>query len=103
MRWWPTRARRLPAPRPPEDLFVTEDQLRRGVEDVLALSDRQLRDGIFVFRGTLMMEPGRALDVLIERFRPIGYTPFLREDAGAVSIQAWPLAEAAAPQRLGVN
>ena len=70
---------------------------------MLVLRDRQLRGGIFVFRGTLTMEPGRALDVLIERFRPIGYTPFLREDAGAVSIQAWPLAEAAAPQRLGVN
>src|SRR3989442_12393449 len=103
MRWWPTRARRLSAPHPPEDLLVTEERLRRNVEDVLAVSDRQVLGGIFVFRGTLTMQPGRALDVLIERFRPIGYTPFLREDAGVVSVQAWPLAEATAPQRLAVN
>src|SRR5437773_9718191 len=93
MRWWPTRARRRSTPRPPEDLLVTEEMLRRSVEDVLVVRDRQLRGGIFVFRGILTMQPGRALDVLIERFRPIGYTPFLREEAGAVSVQAWPLAE----------
>jgi membrane-associated protease RseP (regulator of RpoE activity) len=103
MRWWPMRARRRPAPPPPEDLLVTEDRLRSSVEDVLAVRDRQFRGGIIVFRGTLTMPPGRALDVLIERFRPIGYTPFLREDGGVVSVQAWPLAEATAPWRVGVN
>lgn len=56
-----------------------------------------------MFRGTLTMQPDRALDVLIERFRPIGYTPFLREDAGAVSVQAWPLAETVLPRRVVVN
>src|SRR5439155_1270233 len=76
MRWWPTRARRRSTPRPPEDLLVTEEMLRRGVEDVLVVRDRQLRGGIFVFRGILTMQPGRALDVLIERFRPIGVGTF---------------------------
>src|SRR5437879_1636784 len=103
MRWWPTRARRLSAPHPPEDLLVTEERLRRNVEDVLAVSDRQIRGGTFVFRGTLTMQPGRALDVLIERFRPIGYTPFLRDEGGVVSVQAWPLAETVLPQRVGLN
>jgi len=103
MRWWPTRRRRLPASHPPEDLLVTEEQLRRSVEDVLAVGDRQLRGGIFVFRGALTMPPARALDVLIERFRPIGYTPFLREDAGVVSVQAWPLAETVLPRRVALN
>src|SRR5438093_20143 len=103
MRWWPTRARRLPAPRPPEDLPVTEERLRRCVEDVLAVSDRQIRGGTIVFRGRLTMQPGRALDVLIERFRPIGYTPFLREEGGVVSVQAWPLGEIVLPRRVGLN
>jgi len=103
MRWWPTRRRRLSASHPPEDLLVTEEQLRRSVEDVLAVGDRQLRGGIFVFRGALTMPPARALDVLIERFRPIGYTPFLREDAGVVSVQAWPLAETVLPRRVALN
>ena len=67
------------------------------------MRDRQLRGGIFVFRGILTMQPGRALDVLIERFRPIGYTPFLREEAGAVSVQAWPLAETVLPRRVFLN
>jgi len=84
-------------------LLVTEEMLRRSVEDVLVVRDRQLRGGIFVFRGILTMQPGRALDVLIERFRPIGYTPFLREEAGAVSVQAWPLAETVLPRRVFLN
>src|SRR2546427_11258200 len=103
MRWWPTRARRRSAPRPPEDLLVTEEMLRRSVEDVLVVRDRQLRGGMFVFRGILTMQPGRAAGVLIGRFRRIAYTPFLREEAGAVSVQAWPLAETVLPRRVFLN
>ena len=103
MRWWPIRARRLPAPPPSEDLLVAEDRLRRNVEDVLVVRDRQIRGGVIVFRGVLTTEPRRALDVLIERFRPLGYTPFLRQEADAVAVQAWPLAETAVPWRIGVN
>src|SRR6266540_5167874 len=80
MRWWPIRARRLPAPPPSEDALVAEDRLRRNVEDVLVVRDRQIRGGVIVFRGVLTTEPRRALDVLIERFRPLGYTPFLRQE-----------------------
>src|SRR6267142_70530 len=63
MRWWPIRARRLPAPPPPEEMLVTEDQLRRNVEDILVL----------------------------------------REEAGVVAVQAWPLVEPVASWRVGVN
>src|SRR2546425_11663957 len=101
MRWWPIRARRLPAPPPSEDLLVAEDRLRRNVEDVLIVRDRQIRGGVIVFRGVLTTEPRRALDVLIERFRPLGYTPFLRQEADAVVVQAWPLAEAAVSGAVG--
>ena len=103
MRWWPIRARRLPAPPPSEDALVAEDRLRRNVEDVLVVRDRQIRSGVIVFRGVLTTEPRRALDVLIERFRPLGYTPFLRQETDAVAVQAWPLAETAVSGRIGVN
>ena len=103
MRWWPIRARRLGVPPPPEDLLVAEDRLRRNVEDVLVVGDRQIRGGVIVFRGVLTTEPRRALDLLIERFRPLGYTPFLRQEADVVAVQAWPLAETTVPWRIGVN
>src|SRR5256712_12740478 len=103
MRWWLIRARRRPAPPPSEDLLAAEDRLRRNVEDVLIVRDRQIRGGVIVFRGVLTTGPRRALDVLIERFRPLGYTPFLRHEADAVAVQAWPLPETAVPGRIGVN
>ena len=74
-------------------MLVIEDRLRRNVEDVLSIRDRQIRGGIVVFRGNLMTEPARALDLLIARFRPFGYTPYLREDAGLVALQALPATE----------
>src|SRR2546427_24870 len=95
MRWWPIRARRRPAPPPSEDFLAAEDRLRRNVEDVLAVRDLQIRGGVIVFRGVLTTEPRRALDVLIERCRPLGYTPGLPPDADAVSVHARPLPGAA--------
>src|SRR6267142_1182463 len=103
MRLWPARPRRRSAVPPPEDVLVTEEQLRRNVEDVLVVRDRQVRGSVIVFRGVLTIEPRRALDLLIDRFRPFGYTPFLRQEGDAVAVQAWPLAETAVPRRIGVN
>lgn len=103
MRLWPFRARRALATTPAEDLLVAEDRLRRSVEDVLVVRERQIRGSIIVFRGDLTMAPGRALDVLVERFRPFGYTPFLREEAGGVAVHAWALADTTVPQRVVVN
>ena len=100
---WPFRARRLPPPPPADETLVTEDRLRRNVEDVLTIRDRQIRGGIVVFRGELMTEPARALDLLIGRFRPLGYTPYLREEAGLVSVQAWPVIDGVTRWRIGVN
>src|SRR5215468_8758640 len=100
---WPFRARRLPPPPPADEMLVTEDRLRRNVEDVLTIRDRQIRGGIVVFRGELVTEPARALDLLIGRFRPLGYTPYLREEAGLVSVQAWPVTDGVTRWRIGVN
>jgi membrane-associated protease RseP (regulator of RpoE activity) len=104
MRWWSIRARRLPPPPPLDEMLVTEDRLRRNVKDVLVVRDQQVRGAAVVFRGELMVEPARALDLLIDRFRPLGYMPFLRaEEAGVVAVQAWPFAEPVAQPRIQVN
>jgi len=103
MRFW--RRRSPPAtPQPPiPDMLVTDDVLRRCVDGVLAVRERQIRGGVVVFRGALLAEPSRALDTLLARFKPIGYTPFLRADGGEAVLQAWPLADTSEPKRIGVN
>src|SRR3990172_3959993 len=103
MRFWPSRGRRPTAPPPPADLVVTEDLLRRSVEALLLVRELEIRGGIFSFRGELLVAPARALDLLLERLRPVGYTPFLRASRDGVVVQAWPLAETTVPQRIGVN
>jgi membrane-associated protease RseP (regulator of RpoE activity) len=103
MRLWPARPRRRPALPTSGDVLVTEEQLRQSVEDVLLVRDRQVRGSVIVFRGLLTIDPGRALELLIDRFRPFGYTPFLRQEGDAVAVQAWPLADTTVPRRIGVN
>ena len=101
---WPFRGR-PPAAQPlaSDAPLVTEDLLRRNVEDLLVVRDTQLRGGIVAFRGDLLVAPARARDVLIERLRPFGYTPFLRAERDGVVIQAWPLAVAVERPRVAVN
>ena len=100
MRLWPFRHRRpLPA-LPPDDLLVTEEQLRHAADGVLAVRERQIRGPVIVFRGQLEMDPRRALDALLARFGRFGYTPFLRaERDGGVVVQAWPLGDLREPAR----
>lgn len=102
MRFWASR-RRLPVSWGPEDLLGTEELLRRSLEDVVAVRERQLVGGAVVYRGQLLMAPARALDVLLARFRPFGLTPFIRAEGGEVVLQALPLGETAGPARVGVN
>ena len=77
MRFWSFRGRPARGFPSSEELLVTEELLRKSVEDVFVVRDRQIRSGIIAFRGELRAEPARALDVLIGRLRPFGYTPFL--------------------------
>jgi membrane-associated protease RseP (regulator of RpoE activity) len=102
MQLWPFR-RQAPAAPPDEDLLLVEDLLRRSIEDLMVVRERQIRSGAIVFGGALLMEPGRALDLMLTRFKPFGYTPFLKEEAGLVRVHALPLAEVADRQRLGLS
>ena len=101
MRLWPFRRRRAPLPTlPADDLLVTEERLRHAAEGVLLVHERQIRGPVIVFRGALQAEPARAMDTLLARFRPFGYTPFLRaERDGGVVVQAWPLGDMTQPAR----
>jgi membrane-associated protease RseP (regulator of RpoE activity) len=93
MRLWPFRRRAALAPLYSHDLLLGEEQLRELAEEVMVIKERQIRGGIILFRGELRTEPARALDTLLTRFAPLGYTPFLRADGEGVVLQAWPLGE----------
>jgi membrane-associated protease RseP (regulator of RpoE activity) len=95
MRLWPFRRRRAPLPPlPADDLLITEERLRTAAEGVLIVHERQIRGPVILFRGALRVDPARAVDTLLARFGPFGYTPFLKaERDGGVVVQAWPLGE----------
>jgi membrane-associated protease RseP (regulator of RpoE activity) len=99
MRWWPLRRRRSVIPLASDDLLITEERLRHAAEDVLAVQERQIRGGVILFRGTLRVEASRALQVLLQRFEPFGYTPFVRAEGDGVVVQAWPLGDMTQPAR----
>jgi len=99
MRLWPFRRRGVPPSPPPAYLAELEDTLGRAVDDVLHVRDRRLRGPVVVFHGDLRVAHERALDMLLLRFAPFGYTPFLRADGAGVTVQAWPLAEVAQQPR----
>jgi membrane-associated protease RseP (regulator of RpoE activity) len=103
MRFWPARRRAAPAPLSFDDLVLNEELLRRSIEDVFVVSERQIRGNALLYRGRLLLEPGRALDVLESRFRPFGFTPFLRREGSDIVLQALPLSEPGAPRRVGLN
>ncbi len=105
MRFWPfrRRARFTVSGIPPDSMLATEDLLRRNVEDLLAVSEQELRGAAFCWGGELRVEPARALPLLEARFKPFGYTPFLGRDRGLTWIRALPLAEIVVRSRPGIN
>ena len=104
MRLWPFRRRRASLPLYSHDLLLGEEQLRDLAEEVMVVKERQIRGGVILFRGELRMEPARALDTLLPRFAPFGYTPFIRSDNGhGVVLQAWPLGEVVERPRPALN
>jgi len=103
MRFWPWR-RRASIPRiDRHDLVLAEDLVRRSVEEVFAVRERAVHDGGFVYRGSLLTEPGRAIDVMQARLRPLGFTPFIHPDGGEVLLRAVALGEPGGRPRRALN
>ena len=102
MRFWPRR-RAAPAPPPSDDAILMGDVLRRNVDDILAVYDNGVKNGVFLFRGQLITTPARALEILRERFARFGYTPYLRAHHGGVLVQAWPAAVVKDQSRVMLN
>jgi membrane-associated protease RseP (regulator of RpoE activity) len=102
MRFWPRR-RAAPVPPPSDDAILMGDVLRRNVDDILAVYDNSVRNGVFLFRGQLITTPARALETLRERFARFGYTPYLRAHHGGVLVQAWPTPAGKDHSRVAVN
>jgi len=103
MRLWPWRPSRTALAPPSDDLIVTEDLLLRAVDDVFAVREHRILGGMIVYRGHLRVAPNAAVDQLVARFRPFGFTPFLRAEDGEMVLQALPLAESTARPRVAVN
>jgi len=55
------------------------------------------------FGGRLLLSPSAALTELIERFRPLGYTPFLQEGAGLTWVRALPFVDVQMPSKPRIN
>ena len=86
-----------------EDLLATEEALRTSIDDILLVHDRQIRGGVIIFRGTLTIGAARASAVMLERFRPYGYTPFVRTGPSGVVVQAWPIATTVERPRVALS
>jgi membrane-associated protease RseP (regulator of RpoE activity) len=101
MRLWPF------APRPPhavpDSLFVAQEVLRREIGDLLLVKEQEARGMALRWGGELLASPGRALPLLEQRFRPYGFTPFLKREKGGVWIEAVPLANLVARTRPGLS
>lgn len=103
MRLLPWRRSAAPAPPSLDETLVADALLRPLVEEVFAVRDREARGGVIAYRGRLRTDPARAVDVLLERLHPFGYTPFFRAEAGEVVLQALPLGEPRMRRRVALN
>jgi membrane-associated protease RseP (regulator of RpoE activity) len=99
MRAWPFRRASSPAvvASPPESLLLLEDALRVHLQDVMLVRERRAQGYSLLWGGELLQPPSKGLELLQARFRPYGYTPFLKRDQGTTWVHAMPLA--AVPER----
>jgi hypothetical protein len=103
MRFWPSRRRPAESPPPSDDVLVIEEILRRRVDEVFDVRERYVQGRGVVFAGALRASPGHALDVLLDRLRPLGYTPVLRREGDGDVLEAWPLVEGRPSARAGLS
>ncbi len=102
---WPfrRRARYTVSGTPPDSLLLTEDALRRRIEDLFVVNEHQAQGLTLRWGGELLIEAARALPIVEARFKPYGFTPFLKRAGGLTWIEAVPLAVVVAKRRPAVN
>ncbi len=105
MRFWPfpRRARHTVSGVPPDSLLFAREALRRDIEDVFLVNEHEARGLTLRWGGTLLMEPARALPIIEGRFKPYGFTPFLKREKDVTWIEAVPLANVVARSRPGLS
>jgi len=104
MRLWPFARRRVALPaHPPASMFLLEEELRRDVEDVLVVKEHQVRGLALRWGGDLRLEPSRALSTVEQRFRPYGFTAFLKREGDLTWVEAMPLANTVTRSRPGLS
>jgi membrane-associated protease RseP (regulator of RpoE activity) len=101
MRFWPIARR--PRYAAPDSLFFAQETLRREIEDVFLVKEQESRGPALRWGGELLVTPARALPVIEGRFRPYGFTPFLKREGDVTWIEAMPLANVVVRSRPGLN
>lgn len=101
MRLWPIARR--PRYVVPDSLFLTQEGLRREIEDIFVVKEQETRGVTLRWGGELLVAPARALPIIERRFQPYGFTPFLKREKDTTWIDAVPLANVVARTRPGLS
>src|SRR2546422_9866203 len=90
MRFWPFahRARHAVHDLPSDAYLLTEEALRRDLEDLFVVKEHQAQGLVLRWGGELLVAPSEALRVVEARFKPYGYTPFLKRIGGGAWVGA---------------
>jgi len=78
---------------------MIEETLRGSMQDLFAAHERQAHGYTLSWSGELLQPPARAVRLLEARFKPYGYTPFLKRDKAGTWVRAVPLAVVAERSR----
>lgn len=102
---WPFRrhGRSIGSGVAPDALLLTAEALRRGLGDLFVVREQQAKGVTFRWGGELLLEPAYALPIIESRFKPYGFTPFLKRGRQMTWIEAVPLAAVVARRRPAVN
>src|SRR5678816_739249 len=90
MPYWPFARRESVAVAavPPGSIVFIEETLRGSMQDLFAAHERQAHGYTLSWSGELLQPPARAVRLLEARFKPYGYTPFLKRDKAGTWVRA---------------
>jgi membrane-associated protease RseP (regulator of RpoE activity) len=88
---------------PWEERWPLEALVRGQLDGILSVEQRHISGRALAFGGRLLVPATQALEHLRGRLSPHGYTPFLREEAGAAWVHALPLGEVTGRPNPAIN